>query len=322
MSSVNKLQPFFIVGSDRSGTTMFQIMLNAHSKLYLPKESWFMSDLLDSYPVDEVLNEQSVTEVIDLVTSHWRWKEWNLDSDELSQLIEKLSDPKLSDLIQTIFNQSLSQSGKVRWGDKTPGYVTEIDRIHKLFPNAKFVHLIRDGRDVNISLKRTRWRGDATWDIAKYWADSVEQGCSQGRQLPSELYMELSYETLVVDTENSLRKVCDFLNEDFELPMLDFYKVADKYLPKNRDTTHLAKTKRPPSKSDIQRWKNEMSSLQIFIFECIAGKVMKEVGQQTYFPSIIRIFAPVFSLVTFLSEKTLPLRKILGLHFSKSLKKL
>ena len=105
--------------------------------------------------------------------------------------------------IEAIYGIQLLRCGKTRWGDKTPGYLIEIDRLRQVFPNAKFIHLIRDARDVSLSLWRKGWFGPHLRNAARHWSESVRTGIEQGRLLPPGSYHEIRYEDLVRDRISS-----------------------------------------------------------------------------------------------------------------------
>lgn len=306
-------EPFFVVGSDRSGSTMLRLMLNEHSRLSIPPETWFLTDLMDVLPLDGPLDEGQRARAVSIIKSHWRWKEWGIADERLDACVRPLRSPTLAALIDSVFRL---KSAKPRWGDKTPGYVTELSRLHRLFPAAKFVHIVRDGRDVCLSLRQTGWRGDTTWSIARYWSEHVGIGFEQGRALPSHLYLEMSYGDLVRNTEQTLRRVCDFLGEDFEPGMLRFYENAEQETPARARKMHT-KTLRPPRESDVDRWKRELGHVQVLIFEAAAANTMITAGQSLRFPVRARLAKPVLTLLDRVAIATLPLRNRIGLHFPK-----
>lgn len=306
--------PFFIIGSDRSGTTMFRLMLNRHSRLYVPPETWFLTDLMNRLPCDVPLTEDQKQLAFKIVTEHWRWKEWEVDDIAFRDALRLLDGPTLAELVDALYR--LYSGEKPRWGDKTPGYVHEINRLHRLLPCAKFIHVIRDGRDVCLSLRGTGWRGDVTWPIGRYWSECVSAGCAQGRALPRGLYAEIAYEDLVLNTEGTVRRVCEFLEEPFEPEMLEFYSVAEQHIPARALDFHR-KTQRPPRASDVHRWRREMGTLQILIFEAAAADTMRRVSQQTRFRHSLVPVRWVCRLVAFVAGATLPARRRLGLHFPR-----
>lgn len=305
------VQPFFIVGSDRSGSTMLRLMLNEHSRLCIPPETWFLTELMDVLPLDGSLDVEQLDRALNIISAHWRWKEWNIPDADLKACIRSLQSPTLADVIDSVFR--LKSGPKPRWGDKTPGYVTELGRLHRLFPGAKFVHIVRDGRDVCLSLRQTGWRGDTTWSIARYWSEHVGAGFRQGRLLPQGLYLEVSYGDLVLKTEETLRVICRFLGEEFEPEMLRFYESAEQQTLE-RARKFLTKTLRSPRESDVDRWKQEMGWLQLLIFEAGAAETMIIAGQSLRFPFNSRLVKPLFMLLGQAAVATLPVRKKIGLH--------
>lgn len=310
-------RPFFVIGASRSGTTMLRLMLNCHTKLSIPGETWFLSELMDKLPLAGALSDTQKTLAVDTILSHWRWKEWGVDDARLVQAVGQLENPSLADLIDATYRLTLTSTVVgVRWGDKTPGYTTEVNRLHTLFPNAQFIHLTRDGRDVCLSLRKTGWHGESTWAIAQYWSEAVTAAHQDGTALPTGSYLEIQYEDLVSNTEAVLRSICAFLDIPFEENMLSFHTTAGENIP-GRAEGHLTKTFRPPRPSDIQRWKREQSYPQTLLFEAFAGDALALAG---YERRVKRRLAPVRFACQFLdwmAVTSLPVRKKLGLHFPR-----
>jgi hypothetical protein len=267
------------------------------------------------------LTPEQVTAASDLIHGHWRWKEWEVDEGESRAAIEDLDEPSLGDVIDAVFRIPMSEAGKRRWGDKTPGYATEIARIHRLFPEARFLHLIRDGRDVVSSLRKTGWHGEMSWTIAEYWATAVSTARREGRALPPGQYLEVSYERLVLDTDAALRDVCEFLGEDFEPGMLTFHGSAADRIPE-RATKHHRKTFRPPRESDVQRWRREMGYYHRVTTEAVAGSTLQDVGYERSVRIPLGWVRVICGSIDGAAKATLPLRRRLGLHFPQGRKKL
>ncbi len=306
-------RPFFLVGASRSGTTMFRLMLNSHSALSIPGETWFLSDLMDRLPLQEPLSPAQVEEAVSIVRGHWRWREWGLDNDLMAATLQSLDRPRLGRLVDALFSLTIPDSPGVQWGDKTPGYTTEIERLHQVLPRARFIHVIRDGRDVCLSLKKTGWHGEATWTIAEYWGSTITAACRAGRALPADQYMEVSYEELVLDTETVLRSVCRFLEVDFEPGMLSFHETAGENIP-GRAEAHLKKTTRPPRESDVQRWRREQAKAQTVIFEAFAGPALELAGYERTARHGLGVIRAGLGGIERAARASLPLRRRLGLH--------
>ena len=274
--------PFFVVGTDRSGTTLLRLMLNEHPRLHVPPESGFVSGLMDALPVGAPLSPAQLRLAGEIVAGHWRWKDWEVSEEVLKEALADASGGDLAAVVDRVFRIGTRQRGKQRWGDKTPIYVEEIDRLHRLFPRAKFLHLIRDGRDVGLSLRALGWRGRTVLDVARYWSRSVEAALAAGRPLGPGLYCELRYEDLVLDTEETLRRACAFLGEAFDGRMLRFHESAPREIAAWERPIH-AKLVRPPAPSDVGRWRREMSRTAVALFEAVAGPTLEAAGYAPHF---------------------------------------
>jgi len=293
--------PFFIVGSDRSGTTLLRLMLSEHSLLHVPRESWFLIKLMSRLPARSPLTRKQVQIAYDIITTHWRWKDWEIEDRELWDRLKHHSEPSLSELIDAVFRLSSVLSGKPRWGDKTPEYVMEIDRLHTVFPEAQFIHIIRDGRDVCLSLMKYKWRGIGLRQNAMYWAKHVAAGIESGKKLPKHLYLQVAYEDLVLDTENTLTKVCQFLDVAYSPLMLGFHKNAAKSIAPWEQGLHH-KTMRPPSPDDVHRWRREMGLVKLIAFEAIAGGTMDKANQVRRFSGVYRAVPQTLAVVYYLAD--------------------
>lgn len=281
MNRSHGAQPVFIVGVERSGTTMLRLMLNEHPDILIPCESWFLIDLMDALPRAGTFNDRQRERAIQLVVRHPRWRDMGIEEREFRERVRSLSLPTLADVVETVFRIQMLRAGKTRWGDKTPGYLTEIIRLRQVFPRAQFIHLIRDARDVSLSLWRKGWFGPRLRDAARHWAASTRAGVEQGRRLPPGSYLELRYEDLVRNPENELRTVCRFLRLAYAPRMTQFDRAAARHVaPSQR--MHHEKALRLPLASDVQSWRQTASLLQIALVEGPAGRTMELTGQRRH----------------------------------------
>ncbi len=293
---------------------MLRLMLNQHSRLHIPRESWFIIDLMNELPSTDRLDRDHVRQVWNIIRLHRRWKDWEISDDELHVALTRLYSPTLREVVDQVFQLSCAKAGKARWGDKTPEYVREIPRLQRLFPAGRFIHLIRDARDVCISLRKTGWRGHVLRDVADYWADYVGRGIADGRRLIPERYMELSYEALVRDARRELDKVCEFLGVAYEPEMMDFHRNAKRHIAP-WEAAHHGKLERPARTSDAARWRRELSKLEVLIIESRAGHTMQKAGQERTFDGVARLAPILFSGADRIATWSLPVRRKLGLHF-------
>jgi hypothetical protein len=143
----------FVVGVGRCGTTLLRLMLDAHPNIAIPPETHFIPAL-----ADPGVNESSCEEFFRIVTSSPRWADFHLDKALFRSALEKLNPFSQSDGLRCFYSMYADRFGKRCWGDKTPSYSLHMTLIQSLMPEARFIHLIRDGRDVALSY-RGLWFG-------------------------------------------------------------------------------------------------------------------------------------------------------------------
>lgn len=190
-----------------------------------------------------------------------------------------LPEPRLEHVLDRLYRQKAAQQGAERWGDKTPSYVLYIPILNEIFPTAQFVHLIRDGRDCALSAQK-KW-GDKRWYMDSYyllknWIRHVERGRQAGRKLEPGRYLEVKYETLVQKPEPTIRRICDFLGEEFVPGMLDHTRLARDEIRPGGHIEVLA----PISVSSVQRWKTQMSLFDRKLADRIAGPTLASLGYE------------------------------------------
>lgn len=298
----SNVAPFFVIGASRSGTTLFRLMLNEHPALHVPRESWFLIDLMDKLPLEYPLSKEQIRLAFEIITTHWRWIGWDVEDSCLWDRLALLHEPLLSDVIDAVYKLSSEQSGKHSWGDKTPEYIRHIDRLHTVLPEAKFVHIIRDGRDVCLSLTRYDYRMGVLSENAKYWAEWVAAGIESGRRLPEDLYLEIAYEDLVVNAEPTLRKVCQFLTVPYDQRMLEFHRNAERNVA-SWEWGHHYKTLNPLSSEEVHKWRREMKMLDLIVFESVAGDTMDRTNQDKVFTGISRTIPIAFAALNKVAKR-------------------
>jgi hypothetical protein len=185
---------------------------------------------------------------------------------------------------------------KSRWGDKTPLYCRHLRRIEALLPEARFIHLIRDGRDAAVSLRK-QWfsPGHEIGVQAHYWLDNVTTAREEGSACRH--YMETRYEDVVRDAQTELRRICSFIELDYHPDMLRYHERASRRLAEHigrfrADGTALvtrearlqqqAQAEHPPDASLIGAWRSSLSDDEGCEFQAVAGNLLKELGYPRY----------------------------------------
>jgi len=276
----------FIVGCPRSGTTLLQRMVNAHPQVAIAPESHWIPHL---YEKPWALKENGLVEhkLVRELAAHPKFARMGIGREELKKL-EKLGRTgyplTYSRLVTAIFDLYGKAHGKRLVGDKTPDYVRRIGILHKLWPEARFVHVIRDGRDVCLSMREwskarpkpgdfMTWKNDPVSTAAWWWGFNVRHGREAGRSLASRLYYELRYEALVACPREECERLCGFLELPFDEAMLRFHE--DRVRP---DPGLEQKRAGLPVTPGLRDWKSHMPALEIECFEAAAGDMLDELN--------------------------------------------
>jgi len=276
--ALQRSEPFFVIGAHRSGTTLLRYMLSSHPRLYLPPESEFIPAFFSrspTHPLNRIESRRILRKIFRLRFVR-EWRGAPPDIDDLVLEGETITPARLVDALYIAY---ANQHGAARWGDKTPTYTSHIDLLHHIFPRARFIHLIRDGRDVALSVLDT-WGRRAHVDLvfaARSWVRRVGEARCSGGRLDPECYLELRYEDLAVDPEKELRRVCRFLDEEFHPKMLQFHLTAEESI---REGGFHHAVRNPLTTERIDRWRKEMSASALRVFEAIAGPTLTELGYE------------------------------------------
>lgn len=230
--------PIFIVGTQRSGTTLLCRMLSAHPDLFIQNE----------------LNVRK------MFAPGW-------GRAEIQLAIEHLIEDDHACTLQSL----LQQSGKTRWGLKDPELTGHLDELSQFLPESRIVIIVRDGRAVTSSYIENRWGlGTNVYTGALRWRDEVEQQLSFCKRHPTAVYM-VKYENLILHTEHELRGLADFLDLEFDAAMLRYSERPATY-HKTRENLH---TYRQPDVRLADKWRAKLSPRQQAIIETVAGDTLR-----------------------------------------------
>ena len=275
----------FIVGVARSGTTLLRLMLDAHPELAIPPETHFIPKVINA--VDEGRDP------LEEMTGHRRWPDFGLDADELRVRLEAHRSLTSGDAMREFYGLYASHYGKSRWGDKSTNYIRKMRPISHVLPETRFVHLIRDGRDVALSQVAVHFGPSTIEGAAEKWRAEVTKARRQGPKLPH--YLEIRYEDLIADPEPVLRQVCEFTDLEWDDAMLDYQDRAGERIAQivrdfdraEGDTVtaevraaHQANVSKPLQSDRAARWRTEMPAPDVAAFERVAGSVLDELGYE------------------------------------------
>ena len=280
---INQLPIFFIVGIPRSGTTMLQQMLDANPAVITPLESRIIIVLKQKYFKKRSWTNENIDEFIeDLFAEPKFMKGWSVDRDHLTRAYRNipLKDVKFDLLLKMVYYAypSIYDKNEVKiLGDKNPIYTIFIDEIKEIFPEAKFIHIIRDYR-ANIVSNRKWFPRKKIAILAQTWLIGNRVIDKQKRLSPHNFYT-VRYEDLVADPEKYAREIAVFLDVDYHRTMVDFHrKTQELYVSKDKKVTNfhreLVKTIheniiKPIHTGKIDTWKKELTPKEIAVADYI-----------------------------------------------------
>lgn len=268
-----------VLGVSRSGTTLLKEMLDRHSEVAIPSESYFIPQLWARHGA-----EPDVDRMLEDLGRLERIRQWGIEPSAVRQRVSL--DATFAAVIRAVYELYAEARGKARYGDKTPAYMQSLDLLDRVFPRAHYVHIVRDGRDAGRSFLAMRRRPRFNWSrprglgaFACQWRDEVERARRFGRTHAAGRYLELRYEELVAEPEPVLRRICAHLGIDYEPTMLAYHQDVDE--TRLQDHPRLAEPPAPRARS----WRDELSASQVERFEAVAGELLSELGYDRGHPS-------------------------------------
>jgi hypothetical protein len=267
----------FLVGCNRSGTTMLRAMLDSHPQVSVPPEAYFVIPVLnraahyergDGFDVDTLL--------ADLQGNPSFRRNWLLSADSIDAL--RTAPPAdTPDALARLYASYAAERSKPRYADKTPQHVLHIDLLARSFPTSRFVHLVRDGRDVVPSLIENR-HGPARFpDAVEYWRSRVLAGRRIGGALGPTRYLEIRYDELVAAPEAQLRTLCEFLDLPYDPQMLEYPARAGEVVAGTFDARpHLGVGRAPTA--NLRNWRTALPDHDVQLFEALAGDALDTFG--------------------------------------------
>ncbi len=270
--------PFFVVGCGRSGSTMLRLMLDAHPELAVPGESHFIPPLWrrrGRFERDGRLDAGALAAAVARTPHFGHWK---IPPERYLESVRALERPTFANVIERAFLANAEHHGKRRWADKTPIYVRHVGLLSRLWPEARFVHLIRDGREVALSYLSVPWGPRSVLEAAWKWRRDVGAGRASGAVLGPGRYHEVRYEDLVAGPRATLERLCAFVELAFDPRMLEHARDVDRdRLAPASGLPYHARAATPPQEG-ARDWRTEMAEGDVEAFEALAGGLLADLG--------------------------------------------
>lgn len=288
MKQIKKTKAF-LLGNPRSGTSLLRIMLNAHPDIISPPESGFAHWWFTKYKdwCDEDFNNNRVESFVNDLLSSKKIETWSLKKEYLIKHIYEKKPIDYSSLVELVYNSYTLNNNTVKAiVDKNNYYVNHLAELKQIWPDAKYIHLIRDGRDVACSYleinkldTKSKYKPILPTDlntIAREWIKN-NHNIGQLKKLGKNRYFLIRYEDLILNTDEVLKNLCEFLNVKYNDEMLQYFtKKNEKNIEPLETIDWKLKTKQKPDKTNIGKYINYLDSNEIEKFNKIAFSMLEK----------------------------------------------
>lgn len=283
--------PIFIVGCPRSGTTVLASLLNRHPNIASGTETHFFNYVsknnyhwghFNTENLSKLLEESRVIDFIKLAELDKNkiiedFKEYDLTNIDNNLTHEEQSKKTVFNLLMENF---LEQKGKSRFCEKTPNHLQNAVEIVKLYPQAKIIYLVRDGRDTVNSLLKMPWRPTGLVNNARFWSQYVKLGNRIEAKLessPEHNLLQIRYESLLEEPETTLKTICDFIHEAYDPIMLDDNQDGENIFS-NWETSWKHKSRESLDSTRIGASQKELSNDDLAILNHILRNDLLQLG--------------------------------------------
>lgn len=284
------MKKVFLLGNPRSGTSLLRLMLNAHPEIIAPPECGFLHWWSQKY-FDwkwENASEELIAEFITDVCTSKKIETWNLNVQLLHKNILKFKPNSYAHLGQIVFETYAQQTGKMPLAivDKNNYYIHHLEELKAIWPDARYIHLIRDGRDVACSYKdiekldtNSPYKPKLSTDInaiAEEWTRNNQNILSFMEGLNrKEDYISVRFEDVVGKSKEALKRLCDFLDLEFSPAMLTYYN-SEFYDEPKETLDWKKKTQSEPDNSSVGRYKALLDEEEISNFNSLSKSILNK----------------------------------------------
>lgn len=283
---------FFILGRPRSGTTLLRTLLDAHPEIKVPPEYPVLLNLYRQFGkcrryTPEVKKKFSEAFKERLASPNWQYSFLGIDEEELSRNLQALPEHSLFKDVFCLFYVHYSSvfphTEPLRAiGDKNPIFATFAWRLHQIFPDARFIFLIRDYRDNFLSVRKFAFEAPIVALQAYRWKYVARLAVRFQHRYPTQTLL-IRYEDLANEPEKILRQILQFLGLDWNAQMLDYYKyaeiVTEKYDKELLELFHKNLGK-PVNRDAIGQWKHFLRQNEIKVADFVVGSWAERMGYQ------------------------------------------
>ncbi len=272
--------PIFVLGSSRSGTTLvYSILLSSGEFALYESESHMLAKYAIKY--GNIRKKKN----FNLFMNDWihskQFARSGLDPNVFKREIDNNRDSYAS-VLTTFMSLIAKAQGKKRWAEQTPAHVFFLNELHTVFPEAKFIHVIRDGREVALSRRKLGWTGTKSSDPIKQllyaglnWEMAVKRGQAVGEKIGAN-YTEVRYEDVIGNIDEVLQKLSVFANIE-----INKEKVQNSTFGSlGKSNTAFGETMGGISGCGTGRWRRILSKKEIYALNFVIGKTLAKLDYE------------------------------------------
>ena len=269
--------PLFLYGFARSGTTLLTMMLGAHGAVSLPLSVtglWYRT--VDTIDLAATVDRAAARRTAETIAKEDKLRRWNVAFD-LDRVAAQVRPGHAEDFLAAFHGEAARAEGKARWANMDIGTIDRLEHVARWFPEARFVHIVRDARDIALSHQSMEFSEGNWLEIADFWSARVGTAERIGALLGAERHMTLRFEDLIRDTECELRRLTAFAGVDFDPAMLTYPDTVDERIPDGKRGLWPA-LDRPPQLDKVDRWRSRVNGPQLYVVQERAGSVLRALG--------------------------------------------
>jgi hypothetical protein len=277
-AGVRSKAPVFVLGCPRSGTTLlYHMLLSAGNFVVYRSESQVFNLLEPRFGDLSIMRNKR--KLLATWESSDLFQKTGLTEAQVEQ--EVLANcQNAGDFLRIVMEAMARVQGVERWAECTPEHLLSLPRIKQTIPNALVIHIIRDGRDVALSMEKQKWIRPFPWDQGKgvlvaalYWEWIVRKGREQGEALGSD-YREVHYEDLVTNPRETLAQLGDFVEQELDYDHIQQVGIGSVSKPNSSFKAEPGSGEFKP----VARWKTSLSGDRLRDLDCLLGGTLKELG--------------------------------------------
>src|SRR5688572_28643226 len=256
-------EPFFILGAPRSGTSLLSRMLHSHPAIAVPDETKIFETFV---PLLALYGDLRRTERLRRLVSDvlaWRWVRRLPGLPDLEAVLERVERPTLGGVFEALLGLWAQAQGKPRWGEKTPNHLYFWPFIEESFPQARIVHIVRDGRDVALSQVKAPFGPKTIATAAERWVGFVERIRELGRRIGPGRYVEVKYEDLLARPRETITRVLELIGEPYDAAVLHFHVDAGGA---GTDAVNDFNVRQPLLVGNVGKWQDGLSRRKLLLF--------------------------------------------------------